>query len=342
MAKPLTLEALLSFDTYIFDCDGVIWGISESDTRLSVRTINFLLARDKRVMFITNNSNKTRAKFVQELESKGVDFGVRTADQKLTMMISAAFTTANYLKEHQLRRPFVITSDIGVLDELRLAGIDSYYATVDDAGAVRPEFESAAMKGVAPEISDIIGALARPTQCTHSHCFCCTLRTLMALHESAAGAHADVDCIVVGWDLALTARKVGVAINYIKWHEDLHGDEAGYAPLPIVACSGDAGSTTMRAFPPRRCPVRISAAQLDHKIAPCCVQASWVRQSTRLSVSRRSSRRNEPFCSSCCFCALLLRPAAARCFCALLLRAAAAHRCCFARTQPAAVLLASS
>lgn len=55
-----------------------------------------------------------------------------------------------------------------------------------------------------------------------------------------AGYH-DVDSIVVGWDTGLTARKAVMAINYIKWHEERHKHEPGYTPLPLIACSGDAG-----------------------------------------------------------------------------------------------------
>merc|ERR1719295_709745 len=40
-----TWEEFTSFETYIFDCDGVIWGIGEDDTRTSVETINVLLER---------------------------------------------------------------------------------------------------------------------------------------------------------------------------------------------------------------------------------------------------------------------------------------------------------
>lgn len=65
--KHLRFEEFTSFETYIFDCDGVIWGICEEDTKTSVATVNYLLRLNKRVMFVTNNSNKTRAQFVQQI-----------------------------------------------------------------------------------------------------------------------------------------------------------------------------------------------------------------------------------------------------------------------------------
>eukprot|EP00931_Biecheleriopsis_adriatica_P004791 TRINITY_DN106409_c0_g1_i1.p1 TRINITY_DN106409_c0_g1~~TRINITY_DN106409_c0_g1_i1.p1 ORF type:complete len:409 (+),score=75.55 TRINITY_DN106409_c0_g1_i1:60-1286(+) len=208
-----TVDEFCDFETYIFDCDGVIWGIDESDTKTAVATINILLGMGKRVMFVTNNSNKRRADFVAELERKGIDFGVRDAAERLRMVISASFTTANYLKQNRLKHPFVIASDTGILEELKLVGISEkdYFATITDDGQVRSEFESPLLYGAEPEIHEIIEA------------------------------HPQVDCIVVGWDLGITARKVGTAINYIRWHEDMHCNDPGYCQMPIIASSGDAG-----------------------------------------------------------------------------------------------------
>jgi len=188
----------------------VIWGISDEDMATAVKTINYLLSLEKRVMFVTNNSNKTRADFVLNLSGKGVDFGKRSDEEKLKMVISASFTTANYLKENDLHYPFVITSHTGILEELKLAGI-KYFATINDDGQVTPEFQSHLMMGVEPEIEQIIQD------------------------------HPDVDCIVVGWDLGITARKVATAINYIRWHEEVNSKSSGYRQMPIIACSGDAG-----------------------------------------------------------------------------------------------------
>mmetsp|Transcript_12525 Transcript_12525/g.20635 ORF Transcript_12525/g.20635 Transcript_12525/m.20635 type:complete len:360 (-) Transcript_12525:268-1347(-) len=202
-----TYDQFKDFDTYIFDCDGVIWGITEKDTVSAVATINHLLQEGKRVMFITNNSNKSRRSFLAELEKKHINFGSRTEDEKLSMMISASYTTAVYLQSKGLKRPFIITSDVGILEECRQIGITDYFATVTDDGKTSAEFESSDMRKAA----DIIAA------------------------------HPDVDSVVVGWDSNLSALKAGVAVNYIKWHEDLHQAEESYQDLPLIACSGDSG-----------------------------------------------------------------------------------------------------
>lgn len=216
-AKPAdlapTLEDFLAFETYIFDCDGVIWGVDPADTLSAVETINYLIKIGKRVMFCTNNSNKRRVDFVRELESNGVDFQDLSDDERSQRMICASYTTARYLKENGLMRPFVITSDTGLLEELTLAGITEFYATIDSDGRDLPEFESHIQTGVEPEIPQIISA------------------------------HPDVDSIVVGWDKGLTCRKIGTAVNYIKFHEDLNRHSQNYEALPIIACSGDASGT---------------------------------------------------------------------------------------------------
>eukprot|EP00439_Symbiodinium_sp_Y106_P008210 s4346_g1.t1 len=62
-AKTMQYHEFVSFETYVFDCDG--------DSKTSVSTVNHLLSLGKRVMFVTNNSNKTRTQFLQQLEGKG-------------------------------------------------------------------------------------------------------------------------------------------------------------------------------------------------------------------------------------------------------------------------------
>jgi len=187
-----------------------IWGINDEDTKLSVKTINFLLEQGKRVLFVTNNSNKRRVDFLKELEQRGIVFAGRSDAEKLGMMVSAAFTTARYLAQQKLTHPFVITSDLGLLDELREIGITEYFATVGADGNPDPRFVGMAMNGDTPSIAEIING------------------------------HPHVDSIVVGWDMCITAKKVATAVNYMRWHDDLNKDTLGYTPLPLVTCASDA------------------------------------------------------------------------------------------------------
>jgi len=209
-AREPSWKEFTSFETYIFDCDGVIWGIDQADTATAVETINYLLGLGKRVMFVTNNSNKRRKDFLAELTRKGINFGSRSEEEKLGMMISASYTTARYLAKAGLRYPFVITSDTGLLQELQDVGIHEFFSTIGLDGKPDPRFESPAMHGAEPSVVELISS--RP----------------------------EVDCIVVGWDMGITGRKVVTAVNYIRFHDDLNRDKPDYQPMPIIACSGDA------------------------------------------------------------------------------------------------------
>eukprot|EP00931_Biecheleriopsis_adriatica_P009985 TRINITY_DN11107_c0_g1_i1.p1 TRINITY_DN11107_c0_g1~~TRINITY_DN11107_c0_g1_i1.p1 ORF type:complete len:387 (+),score=47.44 TRINITY_DN11107_c0_g1_i1:70-1161(+) len=207
LAKAPTLDDLRAFENYIFDCDGVIWGIPDEDTKTSVATVNFLLGLGKRVMFVTNNSNKTRAQFVRQLESKGINFGQRSQEERIAMMVSTSYTTAAYLRDMDLRRPFILTSETGVQLECRSLGVTEYVSTVTDDGKTTSGFETLDMTA-APDI---------------------------------IRANPGVDCVVVGWDMQFTALKIATAVNYIKWHEEINGHKPGYQPMPLIACSGDTG-----------------------------------------------------------------------------------------------------
>merc|ERR1740117_1683172 len=55
-------------------------------------------------------------------------------------VVSIGHTAGLYLGRSHLRRPFVITSHLGLLDDLRACGITDYVATIDEHGAARTEF----------------------------------------------------------------------------------------------------------------------------------------------------------------------------------------------------------
>lgn len=65
------LPLLQATNTFIFDCDGVIWkgdclieGIEE--------TLDMLRSMGKRLVFVTNNSTKSRKSYAKKFESLGL------------------------------------------------------------------------------------------------------------------------------------------------------------------------------------------------------------------------------------------------------------------------------
>ena len=77
-------------DCVVMDCDGVIW---HGDTLLpGVRgSIALLREQGKRLVFVTNNSNKSRAQYVHKFETLGIHV-------EKEEVFSAAFAAAAYLK----------------------------------------------------------------------------------------------------------------------------------------------------------------------------------------------------------------------------------------------------
>jgi len=202
-------------DTYIFDCDGVIWNVTDVEQEKNpdelqkavVAQVNKLWSqKHKRVLFLTNNSHYDRMGYVKKLMGNGIQWGdlndenVRhRAEQSI---VTAGFTTAKYLKQQNIKRPFVLVSTPGLLEELEAVGITDYISTCDKNGKAKTEYLEQLDKQNVENLMD---------------------------------KHQDVDAVVVGWDFNLTALKIGVAANYLKSSMEEHTDKA----MPLITCSAD-------------------------------------------------------------------------------------------------------
>ena len=98
---------------------------------------------------------------------------------------------------------------------MEAAGVKGYYATIGGDGLVPTEFES-----------------GRQDASMGDECV-------------SKAIDKDIDCIVVGWDSSINARKVGVAVNIIAWHEQMY---PGKPRLQIIACSVDASGVLGTTF----------------------------------------------------------------------------------------------
>ena len=97
-------------DCIVMDCDGVLWqcdkllpGVRES--------IQLLREMGKRLVFVTNNSNKSRRQYVHKFETLGI-----TVEKE--EVFSAAFAAAAYLKTQQLEGKAMVIGGQGIVDEL--------------------------------------------------------------------------------------------------------------------------------------------------------------------------------------------------------------------------------
>ncbi|KAL7088453.1 hypothetical protein ACP275_13G128100 [Erythranthe tilingii] len=111
-----TVKLLDSVDVFLFDCDGVIWkgdalidGVSD--------TLDTLRAMGKKLVFVTNNSTKSRKQYAKKFQSLGISV---SEDE----IFSSSFAAAMYLKVNEFpkeKKVYVIGEE-GILEELELAG----------------------------------------------------------------------------------------------------------------------------------------------------------------------------------------------------------------------------
>ena len=112
-----TLPAFLSsIDTFLLDCDGVLWTGATPIPRVD-RAIAALRKRGKAVFFCTNNSTKPRAKHVEVLAR----FGIPAPPESI---LSSAFATGVWLRSRGVKRVYLI-GEPGLAQELRdVAGVE--------------------------------------------------------------------------------------------------------------------------------------------------------------------------------------------------------------------------
>ncbi|XP_065619227.1 phosphoglycolate phosphatase 1A, chloroplastic [Quercus suber] len=128
-AQPLknAEELINSVETFIFDCDGVIW---KGDKLIDgvPETLDMLRSKGKRLVFVTNNSTKSRKQYGKKFET----FGLNVNEEEI---FASSFAAAAYLKSINFpkdKKVYVIGED-GILKELELAGFQ-YLGGPDDGG----------------------------------------------------------------------------------------------------------------------------------------------------------------------------------------------------------------
>mmetsp|Transcript_2880 Transcript_2880/g.10456 ORF Transcript_2880/g.10456 Transcript_2880/m.10456 type:complete len:347 (+) Transcript_2880:2023-3063(+) len=116
---PMTVEnmkALVdSVETFIFDCDGVIW---KGDTLIEgvPETLAMLRAKGKKLFFVTNNSTKSRKGYLKKFESLGLT-GMAPEE-----IFSSSFAAAAYLESIDFKGKVYVVGEVGIQEELDLIG----------------------------------------------------------------------------------------------------------------------------------------------------------------------------------------------------------------------------
>nr|CAB3242634.1 phosphoglycolate phosphatase-like [Phallusia mammillata] len=124
-AKKVFNELIASCDTFLFDCDGVLWqGYNAIPGAAAV--VNFLKKSGKQVIFVTNNSTKSRDKYVAKLSSLGFP-----SERKNTF--GTAYTSAKYLKDiAKINGKVYVIGNEGIGEELDNLGIEHLGIGPDD------------------------------------------------------------------------------------------------------------------------------------------------------------------------------------------------------------------
>eukprot|EP00929_Paragymnodinium_shiwhaense_P108420 TRINITY_DN74749_c0_g1_i1.p1 TRINITY_DN74749_c0_g1~~TRINITY_DN74749_c0_g1_i1.p1 ORF type:complete len:381 (+),score=95.69 TRINITY_DN74749_c0_g1_i1:69-1211(+) len=131
-AEPLDASGwerlLAGIDLFVFDCDGVIW---RGDTLIEgvKAVLEKLRALGKKVVFVTNNSTRSRKQYVQKFHKLGLDF---VTEENI---FASSFAAAAYLKKQNFKKKAYVIGEDGIIQELEAAGIQ-WLGGPSDAGRV--------------------------------------------------------------------------------------------------------------------------------------------------------------------------------------------------------------
>ncbi|KAH6687156.1 4-nitrophenylphosphatase [Plectosphaerella plurivora] len=156
--KAATQEFLDKFDTFLIDCDGVLW--SGDNLFDGVReAIESLRAQGKRLVFVTNNSTKSRPDYHKKFARLNIPC---TPEDVFGSAYSAAIYISRILNLPEGRRKVFVLGESGVEDELRAEGVDFIGGTDP---ALRRDIEPADFEAIAdgsaldPEVGCVLAGL---------------------------------------------------------------------------------------------------------------------------------------------------------------------------------------
>jgi ribonucleotide monophosphatase NagD (HAD superfamily) len=105
------------YDNWIFDCDGVLWS-GGAALPGSVAAISALQAAGKNIIFVTNNSAKSRADYTEKFASVGFQ------NVGLEQINTSGSAAAEFCVANGIRKAFVV-GESGTSDELELLGVET-------------------------------------------------------------------------------------------------------------------------------------------------------------------------------------------------------------------------
>ncbi|KAL1852105.1 hypothetical protein VTK73DRAFT_9284 [Phialemonium thermophilum] len=107
------------FDVFLIDCDGVLWSGDHLFEGV-VETLEWLRSKGKRTVFVTNNSTKSRAEYLQKLKKLGIPGDV---EEIFGSSYSAAIYISRILKLPAPKNKVFVLGEAGIENELRTENI---------------------------------------------------------------------------------------------------------------------------------------------------------------------------------------------------------------------------
>jgi len=216
-SKPFNRKEFEEADTYIFAISGVITHLASPELqKRAVDKVNGLIAAGKRVVLNATSTEWSRASLQKEISNLGINIS-KGPHAKKDNVVTVSKSCAFFMQLMGIKRPFLLCSSKGLVDEIEAVGIKDYVATVDETGKTKQMFLQEATQ------ENIVG--------------------IMNELDKLGG----VDAIVAGVDRSNSALKTSVAAAYLKWN---HGSGKN---LPLIACSQEhdhfLGLSTESQFP---------------------------------------------------------------------------------------------
>eukprot|EP00833_Pecoramyces_ruminatium_P014587 jgi/Orpsp1_1/1188619/evm.model.d7180000066132.1 len=110
-----------SYDTFIFDCDGVIWRANNLIKGVK-EALTLMKKKNKKTIFVTNNSTKTREEYFKKFSSFNLPIDIND-------IFSSAYSTAYYLKNvinfPKDKKVYVLGSK-GLIKEIEDVGVNAF------------------------------------------------------------------------------------------------------------------------------------------------------------------------------------------------------------------------
>ncbi|KAF2399534.1 4-nitrophenylphosphatase [Trichodelitschia bisporula] len=168
-------EFLDKFDVFLFDCDGVLWS-GDAIFPGTVETLEMLRSKGKRLVFVTNNSTKSRADYRKKFLGYGIPC---ETEEVFCSSYSAAVYLSRIVKLPAPKNKVYVLGESGIESELAAEGVP-YIGGTDPA--LRRDMTPEDFKTIAD------GSALDP----------------------------DVGCVLIGLDFHINYLKMALAFAYLR------------------------------------------------------------------------------------------------------------------------------